>query len=181
MWAPLARQVVVFSHDDLLAGSVRRLRRPATIWEVQRRERSVVEVQPNGDPVGRYLSDARALAANPDLPDDIRGELVATCCRSAVEAACHVAIRRAGLSRGETHAQVEKLIGDSPHDPQDRDAGRVRRPGARIGSAGQAPRRRPGGAGHLPELQEGRTAGLRGDLRPFLRDVEGLAAWLQQR
>ena len=56
------RQVVVFTHDDRLADAVRRLEIPATVWEVQRGERSTVELQRNADPVSRYLDDARAIA-----------------------------------------------------------------------------------------------------------------------
>lgn len=81
------RQVLVFTHDDRLAEAVRRLELPATVWEVQRGEHSDVTMCRCDDPVTRYLDDARAMARTEALPDDMRRELVASCCRSAVEAA----------------------------------------------------------------------------------------------
>ena len=107
------RQVIVFSHDDRLPQAVRRLDIDATIWEVKRREGSVVELRKNLDPVRRYLDDALALARTAELAEDVRRPVVAGFCRSAIEAACHDRIRRARLGRGESHAAVDALIEDA--------------------------------------------------------------------
>ncbi|RJO79980.1 hypothetical protein D5S18_01655 [Nocardia panacis] len=104
------RQVVVFTHDERLAEAVRRMQLDATVLEVQRRERSVVEVRVASDPVRRYLDDARSLIRTPQLPARIADELVATCCRSAVEAASLARARRNLLSDGMNHREVERHI-----------------------------------------------------------------------
>lgn len=104
------RQVVVFTHDDRLAEAVRRLQLPARVVEVVRGERSIVELRITDDPVRRYLDDARALASTPELPAQIRSELVAGYCRSALEAACHAAVRMRRLGRGERHEDVERTL-----------------------------------------------------------------------
>jgi hypothetical protein len=83
------RQVIVFTHDDRLPEALRRLQLPATVWEAVRRERSVVELKKNDDPVTRYIDDARAIALTGDLPEQARAVVVAGFCRSALEAACH--------------------------------------------------------------------------------------------
>jgi hypothetical protein len=103
-------QVVVFTHDDRLPEAVRRLQIEATILEVHRKERSVVELTSSADPVSRYLDDARAVASTSGLPDDIKMQVVAGFCRNALEAACHEVIRRKRLGRGERHADVEVAI-----------------------------------------------------------------------
>ena len=112
------RQVVVFSHDDRLADAVRRLPDPARVYEVQRRERSQVHVVPNSDPITRYLSDATAVIKDEDMPDDLRREIVANCCRGALEAAAHAKVRRVRLGRGDAHADVERALAkaDKTHD-----------------------------------------------------------------
>jgi hypothetical protein len=104
------RQVIVFTHDNRLPEAIRRLEIDATIWEVARREGSVVELRKNLDPVTRYLDDARALAVTADLPDEVRRPVVAGFCRSAIEAACHERVRRERLGRGERVAEVDALL-----------------------------------------------------------------------
>ncbi|MGW4742042.1 AAA family ATPase [Nocardia xishanensis] len=104
------RQVVVFTHDERLAEAVRRMQLDACVLEVQRRERSVIEVRTSSDPVRRYLDDARSLVRTPQLPEAIADELVATCCRSAVEAASLARARRELLARGMNHREVEQHI-----------------------------------------------------------------------
>lgn len=108
------RQVVVFTHDNRLPEAIRRLQIDATIWEVQRREGSVVELRKNLDPVRRYLDDANALARTQELPEDVRRPVVAGFCRSALEAASHAIIRRKRISRGESRTSIETLI-DGTH------------------------------------------------------------------
>ena len=104
------RQVVVFTHDDRLPEAVRRLQLPGVVWEVVRREASVVEVRKSSDPVARYLDDARALAKTEQLPPTVAARLVPTFCRGAVEAACHEKIRQVRLSAGARHRDVEELL-----------------------------------------------------------------------
>jgi predicted ATPase len=105
------RQVIVFTHDDRLAEAVRRLQLPATVWEVVRRERSVVELKKNDDPVRCYLDDARALARTRELPEEASAVVVAGFCRSAIEAACHETVRNRRLAAGARHADVEHALG----------------------------------------------------------------------
>ena len=62
------RQVVLFTHDDRLHESVRRLGIAAIAIEITRREGSVVEPRRSKDPVSRYIEDAMALAHTDDFP-----------------------------------------------------------------------------------------------------------------
>jgi len=107
------RQVIVFTHDDRLPEALRRLQLPATVWEVVRREHSVVELKKNDDPVTRYLDDARALALTRDLPEQARAVVVAGFCRNALEAASHEVVRARRLAAGARHADVERALGDA--------------------------------------------------------------------
>lgn len=107
------RQVVVFTHDDRLPEAVRRLQLPATIWQVVRRERSMIETRKLHDPVARYLDDARALASTAELPAGVAARVVPGFCRSAVEAACQETVRRRWLSAGRSHAEIEAELGVS--------------------------------------------------------------------
>jgi recombinational DNA repair ATPase RecF len=88
------RQVVVFTHDDRLAEALRRLMLPTTILEVVRREGSNVEIEPNLDPVRRYLADARQIARTDRLPEDLAAIAAVGSCRDAIEAACQRAARQ---------------------------------------------------------------------------------------
>src|SRR5690606_32890313 len=108
--AARTRQVIVFTHDDRLPEAVRRLGLPATIQNVTRRAKSVVEVRQTQDPVSSLIDDARAVALTEDLPPDVASRVVPGFCRSAVEAACMDALRRRRLARGETHESVEDLL-----------------------------------------------------------------------
>ena len=105
-----SRQVVVFTHDDRLPEAIRRLGLEATVWEVSRRARSVVDLRMADDPADRYLADAFALAAAQSLPDDARYPVVAGFCRSALEAASMDAYRARRYREGATHRQVERKL-----------------------------------------------------------------------
>jgi recombinational DNA repair ATPase RecF len=109
------RQVVVFTHDDRLSETVRRLAVPATIIEVMRRENSVVEVRRALDPVSKYLADAFTVAKTAGLPDQAARRVIPGLLRFAVEAACMEAVRRRRLAKGENYAAVEKLLTDASH------------------------------------------------------------------
>ena len=104
------RQLVVFTHDDRLPESLRRLKLPHTLLEVTRRPGSIVEVRPRLDPVVQYFLDARAVAKDEELPDGVASRVVPGFCRSGIESACMEAIRRRRLDRGEIHRDVEELL-----------------------------------------------------------------------
>jgi predicted ATPase len=171
------RQVVVFTHDDRLPEAIRRLQLPATIWEVVRREQSVVELTKNEDPVARYLADARAVALTKELSEDAKGAVVAEFCRSALEAACHEAIRARRIKPGVRHADVANaltraqtlrglmaltLFNDTDRG-RDVDAELRRRFG-------------PTAAGALTAANAGTHGAYRGNLKALVNDVQRLAA-----
>ena len=105
-----ARQVIVFTHDDRLPESVRRLGIDARIIEVTRHEDSVVELRPSLDPVARNLDDAWALVRTRDLPEVVAHQVVPSFCRAAIEAACIEVVRGRRIERGDSHAAVEEEL-----------------------------------------------------------------------
>ena len=107
------RQVVVFTHDERLPESVRRLQIPAHVIEVVRRLGSEVVCRTIGDPVTQYLSDARALLRTDDLPAGAAARAVPLFCRLAMEAACADAFRRRRIGRGEPHAGTDEMLNDA--------------------------------------------------------------------
>lgn len=104
------RQVIVFTHDDRLAESVRRLALDAAIFAVTRAEGSVVEVKPNADPVDRAIGDARALALTDELPPAAARRVVPGLCRQAIEAAAMQAVRAGRIGRGDRHDDVQAVL-----------------------------------------------------------------------
>jgi hypothetical protein len=172
------RQVVVFTHDDRLADAVRRLPDAARVFEVRRRERSQVEVVSNSDPIERYLSDATAVIKDEDMPDELRREIVANCCRGALEAAAHAKVRRVRLGRGAAHADVERDLerARKTHDKvtlavfDDPDRGgdllpRLNRVGRWAGDTLQA-------------CKEGAHRTYTGDLAALVSNTRALAEWV---
>ena len=101
------RQVIVFTHDGRLPEAVRRLKIEATTIGVTRRPASVIELRPASDPVAAYLSDARALVADLQLPENVRPRVVPGFCRSALEAVFTDKVRRRRLAAGVEHAAIE--------------------------------------------------------------------------
>lgn len=111
------RQVIVLTHDTRLPDAVRQLQIEATVVEVQRRARSVVDLKVVDDPVGRHLDDAHAIARTADLKPGVRARLVAQMGRGALEALSVELVRRRRLGRGEDHHAVDRLLADaSTHD-----------------------------------------------------------------
>jgi recombinational DNA repair ATPase RecF len=108
--AAKTHQVVVFTHDDRLPESTRRLGIEARIIEVHRRANSVIELRKSQHPVTTYIEDALALAQTDELPSDVARQVVPGFCRSAIEAACIEVVRRRRLRKGEGHAQVEAML-----------------------------------------------------------------------
>lgn len=106
------RQVIVFTHDDRLPSSFRRLGLPARILEVTRRPGSVVEIRAALDPVARALDDARALVRS-ELPPETARRVVPGLCRVAIEAQCSDVVWRRRLARGERHADIEAALRDA--------------------------------------------------------------------
>ena len=171
------RQVVVFTHDDRLPEAIRRLQLPATIWEVVRREQSVVELTKNEDPVSRYIEDARAVALTKELSEDAKGAVVAEFCRSALEAACHEAIRARQIKARPRHADVEHALTKASTLRAlmaltlFNDAGRGQDVDAEL-------RRRfgPTAANALTAANAGTHGAYRGDPKALINDAERLAA-----
>ncbi len=108
--AATTHQVVVFTHDDRLPESVRRLEIKATFVDITRKDRSQVEIRRVKGPVAILLDDAAAIAKTEAMPDEIKLRLVPNFCRSALEAACHEVVRARRLQRGHLHADVEELL-----------------------------------------------------------------------
>ncbi|MEU4093340.1 AAA family ATPase [Streptomyces sp. NPDC026673] len=106
----LQQQVVVFTHDTRLPQALKYLRLPATILEVVRRERSVVQVKQGDDPVKQALYDAKALTKARNMPPEVVSRVLPGLCRTALEAAFLPAARRRLLRSGRDHASVEREI-----------------------------------------------------------------------
>ena len=104
------RQLIVFTHDDRLAESLRRLRVEHTCKQVTRRPGSVVEVRKKRDPVIQYFLDARSVALDSDLPPEVARRVIPGMCRDGLEAACVEAVRRRRLAKGEPHSEVDDLL-----------------------------------------------------------------------
>jgi DNA repair exonuclease SbcCD ATPase subunit len=107
------RQVVVFTHDDRLPAAVRHLGLQARILTVSRLARSeiIVSDDRDGDPARRYLNDARAIANDDELDDSVRGPVVCSLIRDAIEFSCHEVVRvrdyQAGRPIVDTEADLE--------------------------------------------------------------------------
>ena len=107
------RQVVVFTHDERLPESVRRLQIPAQVVEVTRQSGSQVACRTVGDPVAQYLADARALQHTDDLPAEAAARALPQFCRLAIEAACTEVVRRRRIGRGEPHSDTDEALNDA--------------------------------------------------------------------
>ena len=111
--ASRTRQVIVFTHDERLPESIRRLQIPARVVEVTRRAQSVVDCRETRDPATQYLHDARSLTRTDDLPPAAAARAVPLYCRLALEAACTEVVRRRRIGRGEAHGAVEEALTDA--------------------------------------------------------------------
>ncbi|MET1072179.1 MAG: AAA family ATPase [Umezawaea sp.] len=176
----LTRQVVVFTPDERLVEAVRRLRLPATVWEVCRGENSLVQVRMCDDPVGRYLADARAMRTTDDLPDEARAELVAACCRAALESAGDTRFRQVRLERGQSHAEVE-LVLEQALTTRQRVSLAVFDDLSANGNllAHLTDALGPWAVDVLHACREGTGRPFDGDLRRLIRDTERLTTWLR--
>lgn len=172
------RQVVVFSHDERLPEAVRRLSIDATVFEVTRAQRSVVEVHAARDPIERYLDDARALADSPGVPEDLRKELIATCCRSALEAASHSKVRASLLRRGVPHAEVEQLLAAAFKTHQKVALAVFGQPGREGDLLRELNRLGRWAADTLQACKQGAHRGINRDLGGLIDDTRRLTQWL---
>jgi energy-coupling factor transporter ATP-binding protein EcfA2 len=101
------RQVIVFTHDDRLPDSVRRLNIPGRLIEITRGRESVVTVADVSDPAARYLSDARAVASDPALTDEVRRRVIPELCRMSVESCCRDVYYGRALRSGLLRSEME--------------------------------------------------------------------------
>ncbi|GAA4378194.1 ATP-binding protein [Agromyces bauzanensis] len=108
------RQVIVFSHDDRFADAVRRGQVNAQILEVTRENGSRVTVTNAFDPPRRYLRDAAALLRDGEMPDDALRRVLPGILRFAVEAQARDSYFTEALSKGQPHAEVERIWADHP-------------------------------------------------------------------
>lgn len=112
------RQVIVFTHDDRLPETARRLGIGCHIVEVHRGARSVVDVVPSREPSGRYLDDARAVASDFEVPDATRVRVIPELCRMAVESACREVYFGRNLLAGRGRGDIEDQWSQSPKTRQ---------------------------------------------------------------
>ena len=106
-------QVVVFSHDDRLPATIRRLQIPASILEVTRRPKSRVELKKSLDPVQTAINDAKALHLTQGLPPQAARKVVPGLCRQAIEAACLESGRRRMLALGMSLEECDQAWVDA--------------------------------------------------------------------
>jgi len=108
--AAATRQLIVFTHDDRLPEAVRRLHLAASVLQVDRRARSSVAIRVSPSAVRRHLDDAKRVAANGDMPLDVRARIVPTLCRTAVEARCAELVRERAARTGVGVDDVERRL-----------------------------------------------------------------------
>ncbi|MEU0395789.1 AAA family ATPase [Streptomyces sp. NPDC006208] len=106
------RQVVVFTHDTRLEEAIRRLGISATIQRVSRQTDSVVQLVPVSDPVSQALEEARAIALDGNLPQDVADRVLPAMCRVALEAAyldaARSALRKSGFGQRAAEEKIAK-------------------------------------------------------------------------
>lgn len=107
-----SRQTLVFTHDQRLLESLRRLRIRATILQVERSTQSRVTLVPRKDPVSQCFDDVQVvMSARNTVPEGVMRRLVPGFCREALEARLIEIVRRRRLvERSERHEDVEDLL-----------------------------------------------------------------------
>jgi hypothetical protein len=151
------------------------------MWEVQRRERSTVELIRCTDPIDRYLDDARALAKTDKMPEELCRELVSTCCRGALEAAAHAKVRTVRLARGESHAAVEDALAQAVTTNEKMTLAVFDDPKRGSDLLGRLNAKGKWAADALQRCKKGAHVGFSGDLLGLITDTEQLARWVVQR
>ncbi len=175
------RQVIVFTHDQRLPDTVRRLRIEHRVLAVRRRERSVVTCTPEVEPVRQHLDNARAVLQTDDLDETTRRRVLPNFCRQAIEAACIEAVWRrraeAGCDQAETERDVSRartlnqklilaLLDDVEGRYEDMQEALFQRFGTRARNA-------------VADCNRGAHELVEGDLNVLIHDAENLANWLR--
>ncbi|OZG26380.1 hypothetical protein BH683_023705 [Williamsia sp. 1138] len=101
------RQVIVFSHDDRLAASIRQLGVPAQLLEVTRETGSSITVKTAENPAKRYANDAFALVADDSVGDDIKRRAAPGLFRLALESAAQQVFYAKRAAAGQPHDESE--------------------------------------------------------------------------
>ena len=177
------RQVVVFTHDERLPESVRRLQIPAHVIEVVRRLGSEVACRIVAGPVTQYLHDARALLRTDGLPAGAAARAVPLFCRLAMESACTDVVRRRRIGRGEPHADTDEVL-NAARTLMAKLALAMFDDAGRTGEVlGRINRSDHGWADTVRWANSGAhgAAAAAGDLPPMFRATERLARWLSKR
>ena len=177
------RQVVVFTHDERLPESVRRLQIPAHVIEVVRRLGSEVECRIIADPATQYLSDAHALLRTDGLPAGAAARAVPLFCRLAMESACTDVVRRRRIGRGEPHADTDEVL-NAARTLMAKLALTLFDDAGRTGEVlGRINRSDHGWADTVRWANSGShgAADAAADLPPMVRATERLARWLSRR
>ena len=102
-----SRQVIVFSHDDRLAASIRQLGVPAQLLEVTRETGSSITVKTANSPAKRFADDAFALVADDNVDDAIKRRAAPGLFRLAVESAAQQVFYAKRAAAGEPHDESE--------------------------------------------------------------------------
>ncbi len=170
------RQLIVFTHDDRLPESLRRLGIQHTLKQVIRQPGSVVEVRDIRDPVGQSFSDAWAVAKDDRLPEEIARRVVPGMCRHGLEAACVEAVRRRRLASGHLHSEVEQLLERAPRLVQKASLALFDIPdrGGQVFSE-ITKRWNPGFADALGDANRGTHGRYQGSLLDLVNDCQSLA------
>lgn len=101
-------QVIVFSHDDRLASTIRDTGTDARLIEVVREAGSKVTIRDNLNPAQRQVNDVFALLKDEGLPKEIRMRVMPGLFRLAVEAAAKQAFYTKRALAGGSRAESEK-------------------------------------------------------------------------
>ena len=101
-------QVIVFSHDDRLASTIRETGTDARLIEVVREKGSKVKPRDNVNPAQRQVDDVFALIMDEDLPEEIRMRVMPGLFRLAVEAAAKQAYFTKRALAGASRIATEK-------------------------------------------------------------------------
>lgn len=101
-------QVVVFSHDDRLASTIRETGTHARLVEVVRQAGSKVTAHDSLSPAQRHVDDIFALFLDKQLPDEIRDRVMPGLFRLAVESAAKQAYFTKQSQAGRSRAEFEK-------------------------------------------------------------------------
>lgn len=176
------RQLIVFTHDDRLPESLRRLHIEHTCRQVTRRPGSIVEVRKKQDPIIQYFTDARSVALDSDLPDQVARSVIPGLCRDGLEAACIEAIRSRRLGRGESHRAVNELLDRTRTLKQKASLALFDDPGR---AGGDVSRRITGKwegrfADAFWEANRGAHGPIQGSLKELINDCQGLAERLRR-